>query len=113
MYKFYRDINVIMEQSIKFLIILWNITYILKGCRQNEILNEKKTIFQFCNILKDIRIENKYAKFQREIWKIDEDILAVFVKPQLCSTGRLYAGTVSRNCFLTQKELLYSQELSN
>jgi len=36
--------------------------------------------------LKDI--ENTYAKFQKEIRKIDEDT-AVFV--DLCSTGRLYS----------------------
>jgi len=74
----------------------------------------KKSIFQFCNILKEVRIENIYAKFQKEIRKIDRDT-AVFVKQHLCLTGRLYTETASgadEKAFFDVEELLYDPKIA-
>jgi len=64
----------------------------------------KKSIFQFCNILKDIRIENT-CKFQREICKIDWEQY---------STGRLCAEIASgadKEAFFEMKERVAVQGL--
>jgi len=68
-----------------------NFLFVIKGYKKGKIW--KKSIFQFCNILKDIRIENTYAKFQRKIWKIDGDT-TVFVEQHFCRR----AAVRSSNC---------------
>jgi len=58
-----------------------------------------------------MRNENTYAKFQREIRKIDEDT-AIFVEQHLCSTRRLYARIANDEKAVFRRknaeELLYS-----
>jgi len=63
--------------------------------------------------LKNIYIENTYAKFQREIRKIDGDT-AVFVEQHLSSTRWLCARTASgdEEVFFDAEELLYGPRVA-